>query len=73
MVSLRKSEKLDRVSHNSIYLMRKLAGLDNKEIGGVFGMNSSAVSKAAISIENGIDKDSRLRKEVKRLFSIFEG
>ena len=57
----------------AIYLMRKLAGLDNKKIGGVFRMNSSAVSKAAMSIERGINESSQLRREVKRLFSIFEG
>ncbi|MEA3329039.1 MAG: transposase [Candidatus Omnitrophota bacterium] len=57
----------------AIYLMRKFAGLDNKEIGGVFRMNSSAVSKAAMSIEKGMNESSQLRKEMKKLFSIFEG
>jgi len=57
----------------AIYLMRELAGLDNREIADVLGMNSSAVSKAATTIEKDMHDDSRVRKEIQRLFSIFEG
>ena len=59
-------------AEDGFYHMRKLAGLDNKKIGGVFGINSSAASNAAISIEKRIDEGSQLRNEAKRLFSIFE-
>jgi putative transposase len=56
----------------AIYLMRELTGLNNSEIGEMFDMKFSAVSKAALSIEIEIKKDKGLRKEVKRLISNFE-
>jgi chromosomal replication initiation ATPase DnaA len=52
--------------------MRELTGLNNSEIGEMFDMKFSAVSKAALSIEIEIKKDKGLRKEVKRLISNFE-
>ena len=60
-------------AEDCFFHMRKLAGLDNRKIGGVLGMNSLAASNAAISIERGIDASSQLRSKAKRLFSIFEG
>ena len=57
----------------AIYLMKELTGLNNKQIGKEFKMNSSAVSKAAVSIEKEIEENSQMRKEMHRLFSIFEG
>ena len=57
----------------AIYLMKELTGLNNKQIGEEFKMNSSAVSKAAVSIKKEIEENSQMRKEMHRLFSIFEG
>ena len=53
-------------------MRRELSGPTNSEIGNIFGMNYSAVSKAAIDIENGMKEDKALRKEVARLISNFE-
>ena len=57
----------------AIYLLRRLAGLSNTEIGGLIGMNFSAVSKAALDIERTIANDKMLQKEVNSLISKFEG
>ncbi len=56
----------------AIYLMRELTGLTNSEIGEVFDMKYSAVSKAALSVERGMGKDKGLRKEARKLISNFE-
>lgn len=56
-----------------IYLMRELAGLTNREIGKIFTMKYSAVSKPALGVENEIKKDKRLREEVGKAISNFEG
>lgn len=56
----------------AIYLMRELTGLNNSEIGEIFDMNFSAVSKAALSIEIDIKKDKGLRKEVGKLICKFD-
>jgi len=42
----------------AIYLLRRLAGLSNTEIGGLIGMNFSAVSKAALDIERTIENQT---------------
>jgi len=57
----------------AIYLLRRLAGLSNTEIGGLLGMNFSAVSKAALDIEHTMAKNRALQKEVNSLISKFEG
>lgn len=57
----------------AIYLLRRLAGLSNTEIGGLLGMNFSAVSKAALDVERTMTKDRALQKEVGSLISNFEG
>jgi putative transposase len=55
-----------------IYLMRRLTGLTNREIGEVFGMKFSAVSKAAIGFEKEMEGKRSVRKEIEGLISIFE-
>ncbi|MDD4013500.1 MAG: transposase [Candidatus Omnitrophica bacterium] len=56
----------------AIYLMRKLSCMTNREVGEIFGMNYSAVSKAALSVEGKIKEDKRLRKEIEGVISNFE-
>ena len=54
----------------AIYLMKRYACLDNKEIGQVFGgLHYSAVSKAAARLEKELAKDKDLAKLVDRLVS----
>jgi putative transposase len=55
-----------------IYLMRCLTGLTNREIGEVFCMKFSAVSKAAIGFEKEMEKNRGVRKEIEGLISNFE-
>jgi len=57
----------------AIYLLRRLAGLSNAEIGGLLGMNFSAVSKSALDIERAMANSKILQKEVNSLISKFEG
>jgi chromosomal replication initiation ATPase DnaA len=53
-----------------IYLMKRYACLDNKEIGQVFGgLHYSSVSKAAARLEKELSKDKDLAKIVGRLVS----
>jgi chromosomal replication initiation ATPase DnaA len=69
---LNKRRRGNRARNTGIYLMRRLTGLTNREIGEVFGMNFSAVSKAALSIETKIEKDKTFGKEINGLISKFE-
>jgi hypothetical protein len=54
-----------------IYLARRLTSVSNSEIGKVFEISSSGVSKAAGKIESLIENDRRFEKEIKMLYSIF--
>jgi len=56
----------------AIYLMRELTGLTNSEIGDIFDMKYSAVSKASLGLEKEMVKDKGLKKDVKRIISNFE-
>ncbi|MCK5306453.1 MAG: transposase [Candidatus Omnitrophica bacterium] len=57
----------------SIYLIKRLTGLTNREIGRLFNMQFSAVSKAASSIEGLLREDRLLRREIEEITSNFEG
>jgi len=70
---LNKRKRDTKIRKIAIYLMRKLTGLTNKEIGNIFGMNFSAVSKAAIGIEKEIRESKKVKKEIAKLISNFEG
>ena len=69
---LRGRNRRDRVRKIAIYLMRELTGLTNRDIGTVFNMKHSAVSKAALGLEREMAEDAGLKREVARLVSNFE-
>jgi len=56
----------------AIYLLRRFTGLNNRGIGELFGMKYAAVSKAGTTIEQLIEKDNEVKKEVARIISNFE-
>jgi len=66
------SPDIGRVRKMTVYLMRALTGLTGSEIGEVFNMKFSAVSKAVLSIEKEMEKGRGLKKEIGRLISNFE-
>lgn len=57
----------------AIYLIKKYTDLSNKQIGDIFDMQFSAVSKAALSIERLMAANKKVRKEAERIVSSFEG
>ena len=57
----------------AIYLIRRHTGLTNGEIGKIFKMRAQAVSKAGIKIERKMKENRKIRGQVKKLISIFEG
>jgi len=57
----------------AIYLIRKHTGLTNGEVGKIFKMRAQAVSKAGIKIERLMEENRKIRSQVKKLISIFEG
>lgn len=56
-----------------VYLLRRMTGLTNAEIGEMLGLKFSAVSKAGIKLEDEMGSDKGLRREVEELASRFEG
>jgi len=56
----------------AIYLMRRLTPLTNVQIGEIFNMNFSAISKATISIEKTMEENNSIEEDVKKLVSSFE-
>jgi len=57
----------------AIYLIRRHTGLTNGEIGKIFKMKAQAVSKAGIKIERLMKENRKIRSQVKKLISIFQG
>jgi len=57
----------------AIYLIRKHTALTNGEIGNIFKMKAQAVSKAGIKIERMMEENRKIRNQVKKLISTFEG
>jgi len=57
----------------AIYLIRRHTGLTNGEIGKIFKMKAQAVSKAGIKIERLMEENRKIRNQVKKLISIFQG
>ena len=57
----------------AIYLIRRHTGLINGEIGKIFKMKAQAVSKAGIKIERMMKENRKIRGQVKKLISIFQG
>ena len=56
----------------AIYLLKRFTGLTNKEIGEIFGMKYSAVSKAALNIRRLMPEKPELKQEVEGITSNFE-
>jgi hypothetical protein len=54
-------------------LIRRHTGLTNGEIGKIFKMKAQAVSKAGINLERLMKKNRKIRSQVNKLISIFEG
>ena len=61
-----------RVKQVMIYLLRSYTGLTNRGIGGLLGMNYSAVSKAGSTIEHLMKVDNRVKQTIKEIVSSFE-
>ena len=57
----------------SIYLVKRLSDLSNKEIGSSFNISYSAVSKAFGDMDRLIKEDKQLRKVAEDIFSHFKG
>jgi chromosomal replication initiation ATPase DnaA len=57
----------------AIYLIRRYMGLTNGEIGKIFKMKAQAVSNAGIKIERLVEENRKIRNQVKKLISIFQG
>ncbi|MDD5069782.1 MAG: transposase [Candidatus Omnitrophica bacterium] len=56
----------------AIYLLRTKTNLTNNQIGEIFNMKFSAVSKAAVDFERQIEKNKQLAKAVKEITSKVE-
>ena len=56
----------------TIYLMKKFTDLTNNEIGKIFGMTYSAISKSKRCIADLIKQNKDIKKEVERIVSTFK-
>ena len=54
----------------AIYLSKILCGGKNKEVGNIFGIKGPAVSEIIGAIEEILDKENKLKKEVEHLKKI---
>ncbi|MBU1043081.1 MAG: transposase [Candidatus Omnitrophica bacterium] len=54
-----------------IYIMRRLTGMNNKDIGKYFEMKEHAVSKVTGAVESKMEKDKNLRNEIEVIVSSF--
>jgi chromosomal replication initiation ATPase DnaA len=59
--------------HVVVYLLRRLTGLTNREIGRYAGMRPSAVSRAGISIERQLETNKNLKRIVNKIVWKVEG
>ena len=55
------------------FVLRRLTGLSNREIGRYVGMRPSAVSRAGIMIERQLEKDKSLKRVVDKIVWKVEG
>ena len=56
----------------AIYLIKRLTGHTNEEIGERFGISYSGVSKAAGTVEKEMFEDKRKKKEIEAIISSFK-
>ena len=54
-------------------MIRRHTGLTNGKIGKIFKMKAQAVSKAGIKIERLMKENRKIRSQVNKLISIFQG
>jgi len=57
----------------AVYVMRRLTGLSNREIGVYVRMRPSAVSKAGMVIERQLETNRQIKRAVRTIVSKFEG
>jgi REP element-mobilizing transposase RayT len=69
----RNKDRPMRGKHILVYLLRKLTGLSNREIGEYVSMRHSAVSKAGMAIERLLDTDRKTKRVIAAIVSKFEG
>lgn len=55
----------------AIYVARRITGLTNKQIGGYFNINDSAVGKAEKKVICLLKQDRQLKERTDRIFSVF--
>ncbi|MEB2309804.1 MAG: hypothetical protein OZ917_10945 [Candidatus Brocadiaceae bacterium] len=68
----RKRRVPQRARDVCMYFLKEHSGLDNKRIGEVFGVSSSAVTKAALRISEQMKTQRRFKKGTDQiLYSIF--
>ena len=59
--------------HVLVYLLRRLTGLSNREIGRYVGMQPAAVSRAGLSFKLQLDINTKLKRTVNKLVLKVEG
>jgi putative transposase len=59
--------------HVLVYLLRRLTGLSNREIGRYVGMRPAAVSRAGISIEQRLNENKNMKRAVNKIVLKVEG
>ena len=59
--------------HILVYLLRRLTGLSNREIGRHVGMQPQAVSRAGISIERRLNENKNMKRVVNKIVLKVEG
>lgn len=57
----------------SIYLVKRLSDLSNKEIGCKFGISYSAVSKAFDGVSRLLEENKRIKNDIESIISHFKG
>jgi len=62
-----------RAKHVLVYVLRRLTGLSNREIGRYVGLRPSAVSRAGIMIERQLEKDKNVKRVVDKIVWKVEG
>lgn len=65
--------KQNQAKKSCIYLLRRITDKTNKEIGEMFGMGHTAVSKVCGKMEQEIESDKRIRKVMESQVSRFKG
>lgn len=70
---VRSNNRPMHAKHVLVYLMRRLTGLSNREIGRYVKMRPSAVSRAGISIEQQLMTNKHVRRAVNKIVSKVEG